>query len=109
MEIGKLNRRITIVTNGARVADGIGGFTQAAGTTVDTWCSAKHLNQRENLSYGLEMGTASYKFTFRYEAGKALTQVKRLIYESRNFRIIGVNELDENKSFIQVIANEETN
>lgn len=109
MEIGKLNRRITIVTNGAKTTDGIGGYTYAAATTTDTWCSAKHLNQRENLSYGLEMGTASYKFTFRYEAGKALSQVKKLIYESRNFRIIGVNELDENKTFIEVIANEETN
>lgn len=109
MNIGALNRRITVTTPGALTSDGMGGYTSAAVTTRDTWCSAKQLSQYETLQYGLMVGAASYKFNLLYNPSAAITQQNKLIYESRNFRIVAINELNEDKTLIEIIANEQTN
>lgn len=109
MNIGALNKRITVTTPGALTSDGMGGYTSAAVTTRETWCSAKQLSQRETLLYGLMVGSASYKFTLLYNPASDITQQNKLIYESRNFRIISINEVDESDSLIEIIANEQTN
>lgn len=106
MNTGKLNRRITIVTPGTMTPDGIGGFTEGAKTTRATWCSARQLSMGESLSYGLETATASFKFSFLYFAADDITRAKELTYEGRTFRIVNVDEVDENKHLITVIANE---
>lgn len=106
MNTGKLNRRITIVTPGAMTPDGIGGFTEGAQTTRETWCSAKQLSMAALLSYGLETSTATYIFGFKYYSADDITRVKELIYEGRNFRIAQIKEVDEAKKEIQIIASE---
>jgi len=106
MNTGKLNRRITIVTPGVMTPDGIGGFTEGAKTTRVTWCSARQLSMAETLSYGLETSTASYKFGFLYFAVDDITRVKELTYETRTFRIVSIEEVNEDKNLITVIANE---
>lgn len=106
MNTGKLNRRITIVTPGAMTPDGIGGFTEGTKTTRTTWCSARQLSMSESLSYGLETSTASFKFSFLYFSADDITRVKELTYEGRTFRIVNVDEVNEDKRTIIVIANE---
>lgn len=106
MNTGKLNRRITIVTPGTMTPDGIGGFTQGTPSTRDTWCSARQLSMSETLSYGLETSTAAYLFSFKYFSADDITRVKELQYESRNFRIVSIREMNEEKNEITVIANE---
>lgn len=109
MEIGKLNRRITITTYAASSETPSGGTTKGASSTSDTWCSAKPLAQKESVLYGLKIGQRGYKFGFRYEAGVDIGQTNELTYESRRFRVIQVLEIDEAKRMIIVIANERTN
>lgn len=106
MNTGKRNRRITIVTPGTMTPTAIGGFTQGATSSRVTWCSARQLSMAESLSYGLETSTASYEFGFTYFAADDITRVKELIFETRNFRIERVNNVDEAKNEIRVIANE---
>jgi len=106
MNTGKLNRRIAIVTPGTMTPDGIGGFTEGTKTTRSTWCSARQLSMAETLSYGLETSTASYKFGFLYFSVDDITRVKELTYESRTFRIVSIEEVNEDKNLITVIANE---
>ena len=109
MEIGKLNRRITITTYAANTGTATGGYTKGAGTSVETWCSAKPLSQKESLLNGLQLGQSSYEFTFRYEKGTTVNQTTLLTYESSNFRVISILEIDENKRVVKVLANERTN
>lgn len=106
MNTGKLNKRITIVTPGAMTPDGIGGFTEGAKTTRFTWCSARQLSMGETLNHGLELTTAAYIFGFIYFAADDITNIKELIYKGRNFRIVSIRELNEEKKEITVIANE---
>lgn len=84
----------------------IGGFTQGTATTRSTWCSAKQLSMSESLSYGLETATDSYRFTFLYYSADDITRVKELTFENRSFRIVSVENNDEEKRIITVIANE---
>lgn len=108
MEIGKLNRRITITSYAANSATSTGGYTKGAATEVETWCGAKPLSQKESLLNGLQLGQASYEFIFRYEKGTTISQQTLLTYESRSFRVISVLEIDENKRIVKVLANERT-
>lgn len=109
MNVGNLNKRITITVRGALTPDTIGGYTKAADTESLVWCGARQLSHRETLLYGLQVGEASYEFTFRYETVKNISQVNGLKYEGRTFRIISINEVDERKEMIKIIANEQTN
>lgn len=106
MNTGKLNRRITVVTPGTLTATTIGGFTEGVKTTRDTWCSARQLSMAETLSYGLETSTASYRFSFLYYSADDITRTKELTYEGRTFRIVNIEEVNEDKKLITVIANE---
>ena len=109
MEIGKLNRRITVTTYSANTPNEYGGFELGTGTSVDTWCHAKPLSQSEQLLNGLQLGQRVYEFTFRYEKGNTITQRTGLTYENREFRVISILEIDENKRVVKVLANERTN
>jgi len=106
MNTGKLNRRITIVTKGAMTPTTIGGFTEGVGSTKNTWCSAKQLSMAESLSYGLETSVATFRFSFLYYAVDEVTRIKELTFEGRTFRIVSVENVDEVKNVITLIANE---
>lgn len=106
MNTGKLNRRITIVTQGVLTPTTIGGFTEAVGTTRTTWCNAKQLSMAESLSYGLETAIATYRFSFRYYSADDVTRIKELTFENRTFMIVSVENVDELKNVVTIIANE---
>lgn len=106
MNTGKRNRRITIVTPGVSTPDGYGGFIEGTPTMRDTWCSARQLSMNESLLYGLETSTANYIFGFTYYSVDDVKRASELIYEGRNFRIKGINEIDEAKKAILITATE---
>jgi len=108
MEIGKLNRRMTITSYGANTPTATGGYTKGASSDTETWCGAKPLSQSESLLNGLALGQRGYEFTFRYEKGNEVSQQTVLTYESRSFRVITILEIDENKRVVKVLANERT-
>ncbi len=106
MNTGKRNRRITIITKGASMPDGYGGFTYGPSTTRETWCSAKQMSMKESLLFGLETSTANYMFGFTYYSADEISRSNDLIYEGRNFRIHSINEVNENKRSIVITATE---
>ncbi|NIA28715.1 MAG: head-tail adaptor protein [Actinobacteria bacterium] len=106
MNIGKLNRRLTIVSPGALTDDNIGGFTAAASTSVETWTKKRQLSMKEQLLYGLESGTISFEFTIRYQNGKDLAQHNSLVFEGQALRIISI--IHENKTSTKIIADGRT-
>jgi SPP1 family predicted phage head-tail adaptor len=109
MNLGKINKRVTIYTPGTYTADMFGGFTEGAQTTRVVWAGAEQLSQRELLIYGLPVGSDSFKFTFRYETASAMTQQNKINYNGRMYRIISVNNIGEDKKVIEVIGNSQTN
>jgi head-tail adaptor len=109
MNTGKYNRRITIVPAGTLTQTTMGGFTRVAGVSRNTWCRARQLSMTEVLSYGLETTTAAYEFAFKYYSADDLNANFELTFYNRQFRIIRVQNIDEAKNEITVIANERTN
>ena len=105
MNTGKLNRRISYLGAGTYIDDGFGGKTlSVAGTSTETWCSAKQISMRENLLYGLPAEFKTYEFSFIYERGTNIGIGTLLTYESKQFRVISVTETDEAKREIKVLA-----
>lgn len=106
MNTGKLNRRISYTTSGTFIDDGFGGKTQSvAGTSITTWCSVRQMSMRELISYGLPVDFRTFEFGFIYERGANLTRGMKLTYESKEFRIVQILEVNEVKREIKVIAN----
>lgn len=105
MDQKKLNRRIIVIAPGAKTPDGMGGFSSVPGLSSELWCSAKQLSARDSLVYGLDLKTASFKFCFRYESAKNITTEYGLTYEGKAFRIISIEEKDEAKDEIIIVAN----
>lgn len=105
MNTGKLNRRISYTPFGTYTTTALGGKTlTAAGTPVETWCSARQMSARELISYGLLIDIKTFEFGFIYERGANITNGMKLTYESKDFRVIQVTERDEMKREIKVIA-----
>jgi len=106
MDTGKRNRRATIVFAGEMTPDGLGGFTEGANTTREVWANVKRLSMNEQLLYGLETSTASYRFQFLYYAADDITRIDSIQYRGRNFRIKNVREIDEMRRVVEVIGTE---
>jgi SPP1 family predicted phage head-tail adaptor len=109
MNIGKLNRRITVTTYGANTLTATGGYTKGAETNVTTWCAARPLSQKETLLNGLQLGQRNYEFTFRYEQGTNVSQETKITYDSREFKVSSIIEIDDYKRVVKVLAAERTN
>lgn len=105
MNTGKLNRRISYKTGATYADTALGGKTvTSAGTPVETWCSARQLSMRELISYGLPVDFKTFEFGFIYERGVNITNGMKLTYESKDFRVVQVSEVNEAKREIKVIA-----
>lgn len=102
---GKYNRRITYYPFGTYIDTALGGKTlSASGNPVETWCSARQLSMRELISYGLPVDIKTFEFGFIYERGANITNGMKLTYESKDFRVVQVSEVNEAKQEIKVIA-----
>ena len=105
MNTGKLNRRITYTTTATYIDDGFGGKTQSvAGSNVETWCNARQLSMREQISYGLPTDYSSFEFSFIYERGANIVRGMNLTYENKTFKVNQVSEQNEAKREIKIIA-----
>jgi len=108
MNSGKLNRRIAINVPGAKVPDGLGGLIEGDKLGKEVWCSARQLNLKEVLQYGLNTVYAAYEFIFRYETAKDVNNQYTFTYENRTFESPHITEINEAKTEIKIIANERT-
>jgi SPP1 family predicted phage head-tail adaptor len=105
MQIGKLNRRITIKTV-TRVADGLGGYNETASTVKETWAGVMPLSARESLNYGLELGERAHEITIRYDG--VINQTNYIEYGGRSFRIRSVVNPEEGRREYKLICTERT-
>ncbi len=104
MNIGRLKKRITINTPGELTPDGIGGFMQAAGTTVDVWASVSQLSEKEKLLYGIEIGIVAYSFLLRYETGKNFSQAESVTFGGETLRVVSVVKDLEDRNYLKILT-----
>ena len=104
MDIGHLKKRITINIPGSLTPDGIGGFTQAAGMSVEVWASVTQLSEKEKLTYGIEIGIAAYSFLLRYETGKNFSQAESVTFGGETLRVVSVVKDLEDGNYLKILT-----
>lgn len=107
MDIGKLNRRIQVITYGASTLTATGGTIKGAPTAVDTWAGVSQLSQSETLANGLKLGQANYRMTLRYD--KPITQRNEIVYNDQIYRIISIIDKNEALRVVTILCNVRTN
>ena len=108
VNVGRYNRRLTYKLLLGTVDTPTGGTTDNYDIERTTWCNAKKLSQKETVLFGLSVGESAFQFKTRYEIGNQFDQTTVLTYEGTPLRIISVNEVDEYKREVIIIANERT-
>lgn len=112
MNPGKLNKRLSLISV-TRVSDGIGGYTETETTAKTTWGSLEPMSQREQLIYGLETGSRSYKCFLRYDENYNIDQNYHIEFtdrfsQTRRCRIVQVLNIDEAARVLNLILHERT-
>jgi SPP1 family predicted phage head-tail adaptor len=104
LNIGRLNKRVSLANSGDPVADGDGGYTQAfaALTPPVVWAAIQPAAARdlERLAAGTVLATATHLVTMRHHAG--VTTQTRITFGTRLFAVTGVVNPEERN--IETIA-----
>jgi head-tail adaptor len=113
MNIGKLNKRLVLKYVSARVTDNQGGYTETVSTAKTTWGMLRPVSAREQLIYGLELGSRSYVCVLRYDATYKIDQNYYIEWTdrgstTRTFRIVSVIDEDEGAKQMTLLINERT-
>ena len=113
MNFGKLNKRIVLKKIKTSAPDSIGGATVAYETAKTTWGSLSPLSAREIILYGMEVGQRSYRARFRFDKAYNIDQTYYLEWTDpfdtvRQFRVVSVLNIDEDKKVIELLVNERT-
>lgn len=108
MQIGRMRRRITIQTVGARVPDGMGGFTEAVVDLETRWAAVEPLLGRQLLEAQQTGLKRPYRFRFRYRADYDLTTWVRIEFEGRRFDITSIQDVESRHREMIVMAEEVT-
>ena len=97
LNIGRLNKRVSLANPGAPVANGDGGFTQAwtDASPATVWAAIQPATARdlERMAAGTVLSTASHILTMRYHAG--VTTQTRVTFGTRLFSVTGVMNPEE--------------
>jgi SPP1 family predicted phage head-tail adaptor len=94
MNIGKLDRRITIQT--PPIAKDAGGeYTGSWTTFAIPWAKIIDKSSTEAVSEGSEVMTTSRSFMIRYRTG--LTNAMRILFKAQYWQIVGVLEIGRNE------------
>ena len=112
MNPGKLNKRLKLISVTSE-SDGIGGYTETETTAKTTWGSLEPMSQREQLIYGLETGSRSYRCFLRYDENYNIDQNYHIewtdrFFQTRRFRIVQVLSIDEGARVLNLILHERT-
>jgi len=101
---GQYNRRITHYRQGAATPDGMGGETYAAPTATTVWCKARQLSMGQKFNYGLESGTVTYDFRFKYLTAKGFTFDDWFVYEGAKYVISSIDNIADMEQEISIVA-----
>lgn len=103
MQVGKMNRRITLRTN-ARTPDGMGGYTNTPTDAGPYWAHIEPLEGREMIEAMQTGMQRPHRITMRYRAG--LIGSTLVIYEGRTFDVKSVVDPDEKHEQLVITADE---
>lgn len=102
--IGEMRNRIVIQTLGGSTDAG-GGQSTSYSTATTVWAKAENLSGGEGIFADQLRGTASYRFTIRYNS--SVTEKNRISYNSKTFNITHVKDIDEGRNkFQEILATE---
>ena len=105
MESGKLRHQLTI-QQVAQASDGAGGFTESW-TTYATTRADVRTNAGKEAGNGFQQESiASHIFKTRYVAG--ITTKMRIIFDSRVFNIVRVDNVKERNNWMEITCLENT-
>lgn len=113
MNFGRLNKRLEIVGVATSVSDGMGGKTTTRETVKTTWGSLRPFSARENLVYGLDVGSRNFECKLRWDLNYPIDQTNKIKFtDKRNnvrmFRITSVIDTDERGHEVTLIITERT-
>jgi len=105
MNVGKLNKRVTLSIPSEYTADGFGGFTPSTATQRVTWCSVAQLSAKEIISYGMNRNEIALRLTFRYNSAIEINYATTFTIDGKIYNLSSIDQTDELRQIIQVIVN----
>lgn len=104
MEAGKLRNKFTLQTS-TESRDVVGGVTQTWANTATVWGSIKQTQGVETNDSERITQVATHEVKIRYYS--SLTPTHRLLFGSRIFSIISINDLNERNRTMVLMCKEE--
>lgn len=101
-DIGKFNRRITFETL-TTTPDGSAGNTETYNSSSVIWVNRRQTSSSKAIQYGLDLMTKSYQYEFRKDAYEP-TRTDRIDDEGIKLLIVGIEEVEDGKNYVRVIA-----
>lgn len=99
---GQLNHRISLITDGAGVEDGQGGFLPGGeGSESQLWARVRPLRGTEALRLGQQLNGMVYEVTIRFRSD--VSGSNRLTWQGKTLNVQQVLP-DENKEFLTLYA-----
>lgn len=90
MEIGSLNRRITI-KSWTSTKDAGGGASTVESGSYSIWANVKDRSGTYITSQNQEQWNYDYKITFRYEISRPVTSNETIIYDGKTLTIHSIS------------------
>lgn len=103
MDIGSLNRRITIQYS-TRAADSLGGFTLTWADVATVWAALWPVSANETVQSNQQVMTISHRIRIRYRS--ILRPSWRIKYGNRYFAIISIINPGERGEWLDLMVKE---
>ena len=110
MDVGKLDRRITIERLTSGSVNGFGEPSEAWATLATVWAKRSDVSDAEKVSAGQRSSALMSRFVIRSSTvTRTVTTLDRLNYESHIWNIHGVKETSEGRNhWIEITATRES-
>lgn len=107
INIAKMRHKVTFYRQ-SRTADGLGGFDLVwVARTPDSFAMIKPRSAKEQLLQDRVLMPVIYEFTVRYRSD--LSVVDKIVYDSREFNINSIINIEEADRFLLITAIENVN
>ena len=101
--IGMLRHQVAL-QKPTNTTDAGGGATKSYTTLATLWASIKPVSGSEKYRQGQVQETATHQITVRFRSDIGTNY--RIVYESRNFNIKHIRNIDERDRYLLLICNE---
>lgn len=105
-EIGELRHRVAIQRKTRSADDGMSDYTETWATVATVWAKVEPKLGREIVTADQVVHRLSCVITFRRQASFTATAADRVIYQTRNYAILGVREVEEGRRWIELQCEE---